>query len=117
MKKIKTLSLSALLILPVIAGAQLTNTGEFITAVGNLVERLLIIVAGLGLLVFMWGLVKFIYKAGDKAAVDEGKNLMKWGIIALFVMVSVWGIIHLIRAEIFPTTPFDSNITLPRVPR
>ena len=24
---------------------------------------------------------------------EEGKNIMKWGLIALFVMISVWGII------------------------
>lgn len=118
MNIIKKVLIVVLSLTPILASAQLTNTGEFITAVGNLVERLIIVVAGLGLLAFMWGLARFIFAVGgDPKAVDNGKVLMKWGLVALFVMVSVWGIIHLIRAEIFPTTPFDSNVTLPRIPR
>jgi uncharacterized membrane-anchored protein len=42
---------------------------------------------------FFWGLVKFIYQAGDNPqAIAEGKWFMFWGVVALFVMVSVWGI-------------------------
>ena len=75
----------------------------------DLIRTALPVIAGLALLVFVWGLVKFIFRAGgDEKAVGDGKNLMKWGLIALFVMVSVWGIIRFMQNALLPggsTTP------------
>ncbi|MHB1330393.1 MAG: hypothetical protein ACYCY6_00260 [Minisyncoccota bacterium] len=59
----------------------------------DLINPLLLVLAGLSLLVFFKGLVTFIFNSGDVKANAEGKELMKWGIIALFVMVSLWGIL------------------------
>lgn len=39
--------------------------------------------------------------SGDEKVIEEGKNLMKWGILALFVMVSFIGIINLITGDLF----------------
>lgn len=53
------------------------------------------VVFSLALLVFIWGLVKFISRTGgDEKAVTEGKKLMIWGLVALFIMVSIWGILR-----------------------
>lgn len=67
---------------------------ELIRAVGSLIDRLIGIVVAIALFAFFWGLAKFIFRVGgDEKAVEEGKRIMKWGLIALFVMVSVWGIV------------------------
>lgn len=42
---------------------------------------------------FMWGIVMFIKNANNDKLRQEYKAYMTWGILALFVMVSVWGII------------------------
>jgi len=80
----------------------------------DLILIIIPIVVAMALLVFFWGLVKFIFRvgSGDEKAVEEGKNLMKWGLIALFVMVSVWGIISLMSGEF----GFGSSLTLPFLP-
>ena len=103
MKKIILPAFSAtILTLPLIVSAQLSGTGGLIDQAGTLVNQLTILVAGVALLVFFWGLAKFILKiGGDAKAVAEGKQLMIWGVIALFVMVSIWGIIYFIGGEIF----------------
>ena len=63
-----------------------------------LVNRLIPLMAGLALLVFFYGLFQSIAKAGDKAGVEAGKNLMVWGVIALFVMLSAWGLVKFIQS-------------------
>lgn len=69
--------------------------------------------SGLALLVFFWGLAKFIFKVGeDEKAVADGKNLMKWGIIALFVLVSFWSIILLVYQDV----GFGSILYYPYLP-
>lgn len=71
---------------------------DLINAVGGLINMTVGILVGVALLAFFWGLAKFIFRVGgDEKAVDEGKRIMKWGLIALFVMVSVWGIVIFIQ--------------------
>ena len=71
---------------------------DLIRAVGGLINPIIVILVGVALLAFFWGLARFIFRVGgDEKAVDEGKRIMKWGLIALFVMVSVWGIIIFIQ--------------------
>lgn len=74
-----------------------------IRAFGDLLNPLIRIVVAIALLVFFWGLVKFIFRVGgDENAVADGRRLMIWGVVALFVMVSIWGIINFIAAALLP---------------
>jgi hypothetical protein len=63
------------------------------TLVSNFLNALIPLLITLAVVVFFWGLVKYIMSASDEAAKEGGKNLMIWGMIALFVMVAFWGII------------------------
>lgn len=96
----KYISLGVLFLVPFVSFAAFNGTRDLIRAVGGLISSLLVIAAALALLAFIWGLAKFIFKANDTKAIDEGKNLMKWGLVALFVMVSVWGIVAFMQREL-----------------
>lgn len=84
---------------------------DFIDLILSLIGMLLPVVAGLALLAFFWGLAKFIARVGgDEKAVSEGKSLMVWGLIALFVLISIWGILGFLSdqlgfAKVFPQLP------------
>lgn len=53
------------------------------------------------LLYFFWGLAKYVgIKAGSETAAEEGKRMMIWGVVALFIVTSIWGIITFIRGEL-----------------
>lgn len=64
------------------------------------IDFLIPLLMTLAVVVFFWGLVKFIMSASDEAAKEGGKNLMIWGMIALFVMVAFWGIIAYFQTSI-----------------
>lgn len=102
MKKIvKSTILAGLVFLPTIVFAQGTfgNISLMLDSIGRIIDRLIIFLVGIALLVFFWGLVKFILKlGGDVKAAEDGKKLMIWGIVALFVMVSVWGLVRFLRS-------------------
>jgi hypothetical protein len=52
-------------------------------------------------LYFFWGVVKYIRTgAGSEQAAEEGKRIMVWGIVGLFVVFSIWGIISFIKGEL-----------------
>ena len=50
----------------------------------------------LAIVVFFWGLIKYLWSMEQENA-HEGLKIMFWGLIAIFVMVSIWGIIRLIQ--------------------
>jgi len=72
------------------------NFSDLVDIFLNLIRVALPIIVGLALLIFIWGLIKFIFRVGggDEKAVQEGKKLMIWGLIALFIMISIWGILR-----------------------
>jgi hypothetical protein len=95
----KKFVIAALSLTPAIVLAQGNNPSlgglhRLLDSISNLVQTALPVVVGIGLLVFMWGLVRFIFAGAEGK--EEGKSLMIWGIVALFVMVSVWGIVRFI---------------------
>lgn len=50
----------------------------------------------LAVVAFFWGIVQFIWSARQGAegkGIQKGTQFMKWGLIAIFVMFSLWGII------------------------
>ncbi len=105
MKKIKTIIISGLLT-PIISFAQTAQTGGtlsgtniLLTNAGRIVTRIIIpIVFTLALLFFFWGVAKYIRSAGSEK--DEGKKIMVWGVVALFVMASVWGLVAFLQTEL-----------------
>lgn len=92
----KKFIIAAIAFAPVVVFAQgeLSNLNGLLRGIGNLVSTALPIVIAIALLAFFWGLVKFIF-AGEEGK-KEGKSLMIWGLVALFVMVSVWGLVRFI---------------------
>lgn len=101
MKKIFKISfIPTLFVFPLITFAALDGIKTLIEAIGDLIKTALPITVALALLLFFWGLAKFILKSGDPTAQTEGKNRMIWGIVALFVMVSVWGIVNFIQSNL-----------------
>ncbi len=45
---------------------------------------------------FVWGVVQFVINTDEEAKKAKGKQFMIWGIIALTVMVSVWGLVAIL---------------------
>jgi len=73
------------------------NIGGLTYLVGSIVAGIIPIASMLAILFFFYGLAMYILKAGDPKAADEGKSIMIWGIIAIFVMTSIYGIVGFIQ--------------------
>ncbi len=95
--------------LPMVAFAQ--DAGYFrslVTQSGTLVDLLIALVVAIALVLFIWGLAVFIFRADDETERAKGRQLMIWGIISLFVIVSIWGIVVILR-NLFGTTAQTFN--------
>ncbi len=97
MKKIALIA--GALFLPVVSFAQgLDNLESLALSIGRIVEILIPIIFALAVLGFFYGLVKYIFGADhDK---EQAKKTMIWGVVALFVMASVWGLVNWLQGNL-----------------
>lgn len=95
------------------AGGQPSNFSDFVCILLRFMNTAIPIIIAATLLAFIWGLAKFILAAGDVSKINDGKMLMIWGVIALFVMVSFLGIINLLYSDIIGG---DSGAIIPLLP-
>ena len=77
------------------------------------IAYLIPLLIALGLLVFLWGMAKFILHAEDEGKREEGRQLMMWGVIGLFVMVSFWGLTKILIGTFFSGFAFPRLKTGP----
>jgi len=94
--------------LPILASAQFGQTKEILSNLKYILLTYLIPMAfSLALLYFFYGVAQYVRSAGDK---EEGKKIMWWGVIALFVMSSVWGLVWFIQDELDLSTSTEGVI-------
>lgn len=81
----------------------------------TLVSRLVPFAIGLAVVAFFWFLIEFIWKGRDDAeSKKRGLSGMGYAILALFVMVSIWGIIGFL-GSMFGVGQ-GGNVPIPGVP-
>jgi len=83
---------------PLLAFAATVNASyvtDLITAVGNIVSALIPVLISIAVLIFIWGIVQFAI-AGDESQRAEGRQKMIWGVVALGVIVALWGLVALL---------------------
>ena len=97
MKKfISILGASAVAFLPLAALAQSsTQVGVILVQVRDVLNLVMPIVLGLGVIYFIWGVIQYV-TAKDEEKKKEGRGIMIMGIIGIFVIASVWGLVALI---------------------
>lgn len=100
-----------LIVLPLITMAQDGISG-ILSTVSQIIGQLVPLVIGLAVLYFLWGVLQYVV-AKDSEGQKEARGVMLMGIIVLFVMVSVWGLVNLLG----DTLKLDTNTPdLPSVP-
>ncbi len=106
-RPLRTLVLTLPLLAPsvALAAARPQNFADFVHHLTRLLNLTIPIAFAIALLAFFWGLVKFIYLSSESdSAREDAKNIMLYGVLALFVMLSVWGFVRILQETIFGTS-------------
>ncbi len=113
----KKFIIPVLVFTPFLASAQaFGNVNTLLVGFKTLVDTATPIVVGLALLGFFWGLAVFVFNAANEEKRAEGRSVMIWGVVALFVMMSVWGLVRFIGIAVdIPTD--GGTMSVPTVPR
>lgn len=117
----KLITTGAVTLLPMLAFAQgnYGNLENAMASVQRIINNLIPIVISIALVLFLVGIVKFVASGGDEEARASARNMMIFGIIALFVMMTVWGFVKILGSTFFggsgidPVTPPQAPVVLP----
>jgi len=63
-----------------------------VSSVLKIFDAAMPVLVALALVLFMVGVVKYIYSEGE----HKNRDLIMWSLIALFIMVSIWGILRVL---------------------
>lgn len=73
------------------------NTGTTFSSLFGAIEGVLCgiipLLFILATVVFLYGVVKYVLANGDEKQLASGRSFMIYGLIGLFVMVAMWGIV------------------------
>ena len=77
----------------------ISDAGSFII---NTINNIIVpVIFSLAFIVFIYGAFEtFIIGANNEEVKEKSKNLMLWGLIGFFVMVSVWGLVNVLTGTV-----------------
>jgi len=92
------------------------NFGDLVGVLVGLINLVIPVLAGAALVIFLYGGVRFILRADSAKGKNKDKSALMWGIVALFVLVSVWGILRFFTASLLDqAAPAGPTSTFPAI--
>ena len=92
--------------------AAVGSFGEIVGFVTKTVRSLIPLVMTLALLYFLYGAAQYILESKDEGKREEGRQVMLYGVLALFVMVSIAGIVQVLSNSLQLN---NAQLPLPRL--
>jgi Type IV secretion system pilin len=107
MKKIliHSLYISSIL-LPVVSFGAFDKIKGLLGGFKSILDLLIPMTVALAIIFFFYGIAQFVRSAGDVKTLEAGKNKMIWGVVGIFVILSLPGIIKYIGDSL----GIDTNI-------
>lgn len=81
--------------LTVLAATTLTDV---LKTSDDVLRRVIPVLLLVGTIVFLWGVITYLTAGEDEGKKSYGKWLIIYGLIGLFAMVAIWGIVRILAA-------------------
>jgi len=109
MRTIKKIIPAGILLTPFMALA-IQDVISLVDEMIRIIEYVIPLLIAVAVVIFLYGVVKYITAGASEESRKEARSVMLYGIIGLFVMVAVWGLVNILMGT------FDLNTTMPTVP-
>ncbi len=120
--KIKKLIPPGIILIPVLAIAaqpilstfttnETQGLGKIFKDLGGIFNAIIPLLMVAATVFFLWGVLQFVTSGGDEDKRKEGRDHIIYGLIGLFIMVAVWGLVGAIQGTFNLTE--TTNVNLP----
>lgn len=76
-------------------GAQITDLNSIFGFIKSVLDAVLPLIIAAAVVYFVWGMFQ-LFTAADEEKKDKAKSTIIYGVIAIFVMISVWGLVNIL---------------------
>ena len=114
MKKAIYFAMSFAPVLALAQGANLSGISNLVTQFGGIIAKIIPVMFAIAVIYFFWGVIQFLSGAGDEKKHAAGKAHMIYGVIAIAVMVSLYGLIAWLQVNLGINA--GGSVILPVVP-
>lgn len=97
-KTLARISISTTLLAPLFVYAQ-TNVVSILQQTETVLNRVIPILMIVATIVFLWGVIRYITASGDEEKLTEGRRFIVFGLIGLFLMVAIWGVVRALVSQ------------------
>lgn len=87
---------------PAVAAAAASTFSEVAYGIVNFLNNLIPFLIAIGLFAFLFGVLRFLIAQENEEIKERARESMVWGTLALFIMVSFWGIVQILLRTFFP---------------
>jgi hypothetical protein len=89
----------------------MNDLGDIIDLFVKIGLTLVPFLGALAFLGFVFGVGRFIKSSGNESELKKSKSIIVWGIVGLFIMFAIWGIISFLRSEF----GFGNDVGIPQI--
>jgi hypothetical protein len=93
---VTTLFATCIILTPLIASAETFR--DFIADIVGLINVTIPVLIGAALVFYFWNVVTKIINKDSKEAKEKLRDIVPMGLLALFVLVSIWGILNILQS-------------------
>ncbi len=87
---------------------------EGVGSITSIIDLIIGLLVGVAILIIVYGIIKFIASGDDAESRKSGIGFMAYGVLGIFVMLSVWGLVGFLVNSFTFTEPGTED--LPSVP-
>jgi heme/copper-type cytochrome/quinol oxidase subunit 3 len=104
-------ALGVLLFTPILASAQVNDAVDLIGLVIGWLGTIVPLLIGVIMVIIFWNMGQFILHAGDERERQKYKQFIIWSVIAMFLIISFWGVVYMIARSFFgdPGSPIYAD--------
>ena len=96
----RTIALASIPFLAIAQGPDATQVNSIFKNVLSLLTVVVQITILCAFITFGWGIIKLITAGGDAKKLGDAKKIVTWGVIGMFILASLFGIITFIQTYI-----------------
>lgn len=87
----------------------------FFESILDIMDYAVMLCISLALMGFLWGIVRILFNADNEVVKKEGRSYMLYGVIVLFVMTSLWGLVGLLEGTLTEPDSYYIENTNPEI--
>ena len=86
------------------------NLANLIAQINAVINTIVPFLVGLAVLIIIWGVFNYISGAGDEERQGQAKQCIVWGVVGVFIMLSVWALVNvLVNSFDLKKTPLEES--------